>query len=240
MGKLLHRRNDRTDADHDAQIKFALRGVDYALRDLLERLGIGASAKLLHKHDVGFVHAYNVVVSFFGEHILDDVVGDDLGIVHEADQHNDAVDLAVETQLLGFYVYVAGENIVENDVFDEIRFVEFLVVKRFDVGHRNGKHGGNALRHFVAAFDEDDVFYARSRADGAVGVIARSKRIAGIGDVFDYARVFTTHVLDLAAGNDDALFVKYTDLSVDRIPHLVHHALKQFVAHFLSPILTAI
>ena len=42
--------------------------------------------------------------------------------------------IIVEVEFFGFDIYIAGQNVVEDDVFDKAALVVFLVVQVLDVG----------------------------------------------------------------------------------------------------------
>ena len=227
--------NDRADTDMHLEIEFRLNGIDDASRDKLECAGVGSGFKLLNKNYIRFAYVDNVIVSFVGEHILNNVIRDNFAGIHKADKNNDAVYLAVKAKLLGFYINIAGENIVENDVFDKVGLVVFFIIESFDIGEGNRKKRRNALCGIVSALYENYIFDSCVRADGTVGIVTDNLGFVAIGKLIDNVLVNVTDFRKLTAGDNNALVVDYTDFAVDRFSHLINQTLKQLVTHFASP-----
>ena len=228
--QLLDAADHRADADGDLQIKFAGHGVDDALRVGLDALGLLRGFQFLDEHDVVFAHADDIVAALVGEHILNDFKRNGVAVVIvESDQVNDAVDLAVQMQFLGLQINVARKDVIENDVFDKVRFVVFLVVQRLDAGEGNGQQTGDVLGVVPRALDENDILRLPVRAERLIGVPVVHDRARGIGDRLEHQLVGLADAGKLAAGNDDALVVDHADGAVKLFFHLIDKALEQFV-----------
>ena len=54
-------------------------------------------------------------------------------------------------QLTGLGVDVAGQDVVQHDIFDEVCFVELFIVILLDALQADGQHGGKLLRRGIGA-----------------------------------------------------------------------------------------
>lgn len=129
-------------------------------------------------------------------------------------------------QLLGLDVDIAGQDVIEDNIFDERPLVVLLVVKILDVSERDGKQLGHLLRHFVLALDKDDIVRLHACVHGTVGVAARCDDVAGIVQLFAHALSDLADANQFGTGNDYAVLVNHADHAVNRVLHLMNDTLK--------------
>ena len=137
-------------------------------------------------------------------------------------------------KLLALYVNVAGENIVKDYILDKRALVVLFIVKALEIIESNREQKRSLFRRLVLTFNENKILRLRLTSYCAIGIAVIGENSRGVG-------VFITHVLsgladsaELTAGNDNAVFIDYTDNAVDRVLHLMYYPLKQSVRHNFS------
>ena len=137
-------------------------------------------------------------------------------------------------QLFGLDINIAGENIVQNNVFYERRFIVLFVVKNLDISKRNSKNCGKALRRLVLYFNENDLLrLGICRIERFIGVTSDGHDVRRIRHFVTYS---LTHLADLsqfAARNYHTRFIDNTDHAVGGVFHLINNSLEQSVGHNL-------
>ncbi len=134
-------------------------------------------------------------------------------------------------QLAGLGVDIAGQDVVQHHVLDEVGLVELFVVILLDALQADGQHGGKLAGRLVGAFHEHRVIVVLCAGELLVGVTIAHKAVA-CGQALRHKAV--AHFADqvqFRAGNDSAGLIHHADHPVDRIFHLVDHALKYSIGH---------
>ena len=80
-------------------------------------------------------------------------------------------------KLLGLYVNIAGEDIVEDDVLYEGTLIVLFVVKALDVTHRYCEKLGHLLCHLVLALNEYDVLVFAACSHITIGISANCNEL---------------------------------------------------------------
>ena len=91
------------------------------------------------------------------EEILNDLISGDVVGGNDPDQQSYPVDVDVEMQLPGLDVDVAGQDIVQNYIFNEVIAVIFLIVVLLDAGEGDGQNRRIAGGHIIGALDKDSI-----------------------------------------------------------------------------------
>ena len=230
-GKLLHGGDNGTDTYHTLEIELALHVVHDGAGNGVNGFAVCVVLQLLDQNDIRLAYADNVIPGLVGEHILNDVVGHDIGLGLEADQEHRTVGLVIEAKLLGLDVNIAGEDVIKNDVLDKVGLIVLLIVKGLDVREGDGKEGGNALGIVVLTLHEYDVLNAGVGADGTVSIALCGNGVKVVRDLLDDIPMAFTDAGQLAASNDGTLFVNDTNVAVNRLAHLIDQILEQLIAH---------
>ena len=134
-------------------------------------------------------------------------------------------------QLPRFGVDVAGQDVVENDVLDEVRLVEFFVVVLLDALQADGEHGGELLGGSVSALDKDCVVIVLGVGELMVGIPIAHESIPGRLADSGHTLAHLTDLPQLGAGNDGAGLINHADDTIHCVLHLVDHVLEYPVCH---------
>ncbi len=230
-GQVLDVVHDGTDTDGYLGVELGVQGIGDTFRYLFDFLDVGAGLDFLHQYDILLPGGDDVVLVLVREDILDHVKGQHVGLGVELDQEYHPGLLGVEAQLLGLDVDVAGENVVQDDVFDEGALVVLFIVQILDVGKGYGQHRRDLFRELVLPFDEYDILPLGTGADGLVGVAAGGNSVGGVGQLIPHALSHFSDFNKLAACDDDAVVIDHADHAVHSISHLVNDSLKQTIRH---------
>ena len=150
-------------------------------------------------------------------------------MIVEPDKIHDAVDLAVQMQLLSLEINIARKDVVQNDIFNEIRLVVLFVVQSLYAGEGNGEQPGDMLGVVPGPFDEDDIFRLPVRTERLVGTTVVHDCARGIRSRLEYGPVGLADAGQLTACDDYALVVDYADGAVKLFFHLIDKALQRLI-----------
>ncbi len=228
--KLFDAADHRTDTDGNLEVKFTGHGVNDAFGIGFNAFGVLRRLELLDEYDVVLAYADDIVAALVGEHILNDFKRHGVvAVIVEPDKIHDAVDLAVQMQLLSLEINIARKDVVQNDIFNEIRLVVLFVVQSLYAGEGNGEQPGDMLGVVPGPFDEDDIFRLPVRTERLVGTTVVHDCARGIRSRLEYGPVGLADAGQLTACDDYALVVDYADGAVKLFFHLIDKALEQFV-----------
>ena len=226
MCQILDAGDGGTHTDHTVGIELGGEGVDDGAGELLQILGRDTGLDLLDQRDIGLIDIDDKILGLVGEEILYHIKGGYVRLGGDLDQHDNTADVAVEAQLTCLQIDVAGQDIVEDDIFDKIRAVVLFIIILFDGRERYRQELRVLLRDLVTALYKDSVFGSGRRTEGFEGVTVDDKRHGrreGIGgDTF----VHLADASELRASDDYRSLVHYADRSVDRVLHLMNNSLK--------------
>ena len=149
-------------ADDGLDQQLALDGVLDVLGHGDDVLGPLLTRELLDDDDVGLAHGQDEVPLPVGEEVLDDLQRRHIGTVELADEVDGAGHVGDEVQLLGAYVYVAGKDVVGDDVLDEGGLVVLLLVVRACLIHRDGREDAHAAGNGIMPGHEHRVVETRA------------------------------------------------------------------------------
>ena len=121
---------------------------------------------LLDQGDVRLVDIDDEVLVLVREQVLQHIVGGDVVLLGDLHQHAHPADLRVEMELVALQVDVAGQDVVQDHVLDEVAPVVLLVVILLDAaqGHRQDLDKLLGLR--VLARHKHGVLRAGTAAEG--------------------------------------------------------------------------
>ena len=134
-------------------------------------------------------------------------------------------------QLARFGINIAGQDIVQHHVFDEIRFVELFVMILLDVLQADGKKRRIAPRRLVCALYQHGVIVALVGREQMIGKAVAHKAVACRQALGCNAVAHLPDAVEVCAGDDGARLVHNAYHAVDGIFHLINHALKHSVRH---------
>ena len=97
-------------------------------------------------------------------------------------------------QLPRFGVDVAGQDVVQHDVFDKVCLVEFFVVILFDALQADRQHGRKLLGRFIGALHKCSIIVMLGIGELMVGVAVAHKSITSglVGSSYAFS-----HLTDL-------------------------------------------
>ena len=149
---------------------------------------------------------------------------------HANQQHN-TLHVGDEVQFPRLGVDIAGQDVVEHDVLDEVRLIEFFVVILLDALQADGQHSGELLSRGVGALDKDSIVVVLCVGELVIGIAITHKSIPGS---LTHGCNALTHFADLPqfrAGNDGAGLINDADNTIHCVFHLVDHILEYPVCH---------
>ena len=129
-------------------------------------------------------------------------------------------------QLARLYVNIAGQYVIENNVFDEVVSVIFFIVVLLYRSKGDSKYARVLCRNFVSTFYKYSVIGLHMRAERLVCIAVANENIMRIAEVERYEFVRSAHLSKLGAGNDRSGLVDNSDSAVDSFTHLMYHVLK--------------
>ena len=230
-GQVFDVADGRTDADDGLDVMVALQRIDDRGSQLFHIAGVVVGLDLLDQDGVGLADVKDEVLLFVREKTADDVVGGNIIAGGHADQQYDALHVGDKVQLPRLGVDVAGQDIVEHDVLDEVRLVEFFVVVLLDALQADGEHGGELLGGSVSALDKDGVVIVLGVGELMVGIPIAHESIPGRLADSGHALAHLTDLSQLRAGNDGAGLINHADDTIHCVLHLVDHVLEYPVCH---------
>ena len=138
-------------------------------------------------------------------------------------------------QLAGLQIDIAGQDIVQNDVFNKVSAVILFIIILFDAGKGNRQQGCIFRGKFIGPLDKHRIIIFGMGAEGLKGVavadekVRRSQRI-GRNQFHRFA-----DSPQIAARNNHGRFIDDADGSVNHVTHLMDNTLKQPVGHTQFP-----
>ena len=151
------------------------------------------------------------------------------------DEHHPG-DVGGEVQLTGLGVDVAGQDIVQHHILDKVGLVELLVVILLDALEADGQQRGELARSLVSAFHEDGIIVMLCAGELLIGVAIPHEAVSGRQTLCHKALAHLADQIQLRAGDDSAGLIHHADHTVDRVLHLVDHALKYSIGHKWIPL----
>ena len=235
VGELAQMAGGGADADDGFDV---LRLADVAheiFRQGTHLLGGVFARELLDDDDVRLAHGEHKVVLTIREAVLHMLQNGDVVPVELAHQQNGAGHVRGEVQLLGADIYVAGENVVADDILDESGLVVLFLKVRAGLVHADGGENADAARNRVRAGDEDGVLKAR-RAAGENFIRTLRGGEQRLGRIRHGGEVLQPRADGgkLAARDHEALLVHDADDAVRGFLHLNDHALENSTGHSCS------
>ena len=132
-------------------------------------------------------------------------------------------------ELVALQVDVAGKDVVQDHVLDEIAPVVLFVVILLDAAQGNRQDLDKLLGFGVLARHKDGVFRTGTAAKGTEAVLLVLEHLGGDHILRAEALADLADLAQLAAGNDHRGLVPPRRWSVDGVPHLMDDTLKQSV-----------
>ena len=167
-----------TDADDRLDIVVALQGIDDGSGQLFHIAGVVIGLDLLDQHGISLADIKDEVLLLVREQAADDVVGRDIVAGGHADQKHDTLHIGDKVQLSRFGVDIAGQDVIQHDVFDEVGLIKFFVVILFDALQANRQHGRELLSRFIGALDKCGIVVMLGIRELMVGIAVAHKSIA--------------------------------------------------------------
>ena len=124
---------------------------------------------------------------------------------------------------------IAGQNIIQNNILDEIAAVILFIVVLLDAGERDAEHPAHLGGQIIGAGNEHRVFGFHLGAKGFVGDAVAHKQFAVFPKIDRQKVVRLADLGQVAAGNDGGAFVDHADHTVNGVPHLIDQSLEQSV-----------
>ena len=221
-GEVLYADNGSTDTNVYAGVELAAEGISDGTCELFEVLGVESALELLDENDIGLSDIEDEVLVLVREEVLDNVISGDIVCGDDPDEENCTAYLSVEVELTRLDDDIAGENVVEDNVLDEVVAVVLLIVILLDVGESDSENACVLCSGIVNALDEGSVVGLYAGAEGFIGEAVADKDIVGIREIERNELISRAYAGEVAAGDNCSCFVNYTDSSVDRITHLMN------------------
>ena len=210
-------------------------GIHDGAGQLVDILLVDIGLDLLDQGDIRLVDIDDEILVLVREQVLQHVVGGDIILLGDLDQHAHPAHVKVEVQLMGFQIDVPGQDVVQDHVLDEVAPVVFLVVVLLDVIQRHGQdaHELGGLR--VGALHEHGILRPGLSPEGLEGVPPGEEDLA-VGELLRGDPLADLpNPPQLTAGNDHRRLVNDAQRPVDGIPHLMDDPLKQTIGHNATP-----
>ena len=134
-------------------------------------------------------------------------------------------------QLAGLGVDIAGQDVVQHHVLDEVGLVELFIVVLLDALQADGQDGRKLTRRLVRAFHEHCIIVMLCAGELLISVAIAHKAVACGQTLRHKALAHLADQIQLRAGNNSAGLIHHADHPVDRVFHLVDHALKYSIGH---------
>ena len=229
--KILDAVYNGADAHNAVGVELARKRVYNGAGKLIDVARVDVGANLLHERDVRLIDVDDEILVLVREQILHHVVRGNIGLVRHFDEHADAADIRVEAQLAALQINVAGQDVIEDNVFDEIAAVILFIVILLDAVQRNSQKADIFCGFRVVAGDEHCVFRARAAAEGFICVVAGNKCSLRCNVFRRYGFRYFADLAELAARDNHGGLVDDADRAVNGITHLMNDALKQSIGH---------
>ena len=211
-------------------------GIHNAGGQLLHIGAVDALADLLDEDGVRLADIENEVLLLIREQAADHIVSRDIAAGGHAHDEHHTGNIGGKVQLAGLGVDIAGQDVVQHDVLDKVGLIELFVMILFDALQADGEHRGKLASRLVSAFHKHGIVVMLCAGELLVGVTVPHKAVAR-GQAFSHKAL--THLADqvqLGAGDHRAGLIHHADHTVDRVFHLVDHALKYSIGHKWIPL----
>ena len=126
---------------------------------------------------------------------------------------------------------ITRQDVIQHHILDKVRLIEFLVVILLDALQADGQHCRKLTGSFVCAFHKHGIFVMLCAGELLVGVAVLYKPVSGKQALLNKALTHLTDQVQLRAGDHRPHLIHHAHHTVDRIFHLVDHALKYSVSH---------
>ena len=230
-GQILDVADGGADADHGLNVMVTLQRIHNGGGQLFHIAGVVVRLDLLDEDGVRLADVKDKVLLLVREKPADNIIsGNVIAGGHTDEQHN-ALYIGDKVQLTGLGVDVAGQDVVQHDIFDEVCLVELFIVILLDTLQADGQHGGKLLRRGVGALHKDSVVIMLGVRELMVGIAIAHKGIAGRLADGSYALAHLADLPQFGAGNHGTCLVDNADNTVHCVLHLVHHILEYPVSH---------
>ena len=137
-------------------------------------------------------------------------------------------------QLAGLGVDIAGQDVIQHHVLDEVGLVELLVVVLLDALQADGEQAGKLSGSLVGAFHIHGVIVVLVGAELMVAAAVLDEAVAGQALGHKAVPHLADHV-QIGTGNHGAGLIHHTDHPIDGVLHLVDNTLKHSVCHNTLP-----
>ena len=211
-------------------------GVHDAGGQLLHIGAVDALADLLDQDGVRLADVEDEVLLLVGEQAAHHVVSGNVAAAGDADDEHHAGDVGGKVELTGLGVDVAGQDVVQHHVLDKVGFVELLVVILLDALQADGQHSGKLACSLVRTFHKNGIIVMLCAGELLVGVAIPHEAVTGRQTLCHKALAHLADQIQLRAGDDSAGLIHHADHAVDRVLHLVDHALKYSIGHKWIPL----
>jgi len=192
---------------------------------------VDALADLLDQHGIGLADVEHKVLLLVREQAADHIISRDVAAGSHAHDEHHAGNVGGKVQLAGLGVDIAGQDVVQHHVLDEVGLVELFVMILLDALQADGQHGGKLAGRLVGTFHEHRVIVVLCAGELLVGVAIAHKAVPCGQALRHKAVAHFPDQVQFRAGNDSAGLIHHADHPVDRIFHLVDHALKYSIGH---------
>ena len=186
---------------------------------------------LLDQHRIRLADIEDEILLLVREQTADHIVGGNVVGTGDADQKHHPLHVRDKMQFPGLGINIAGQNIVQHHILDEIGLVELFIVILLDALQTDGQHGSKLFCRLVRPFHKDSVIVVLGTRKLVVSAAIAHEGIAG-GQTL--CRESLAHLADLAqlgTGNDRTGLVHDTNHTVHCVLHLVYHILEYPVCH---------
>ena len=130
--QILDAHNGSTDAHIYSCIELARKCIGDGTCQLFQILGLNIVLYFLNKHDIALGNVENEILGLVGEQAAHHIVGGNVVAGGDADQQHHAGYIGCKVQLPRFGVDVAGQNVVQHHILNEVGAVKLFVVILLD------------------------------------------------------------------------------------------------------------
>ena len=211
-------------------------GVHDAGSQLLHIGAVDALADLLDQHGVGLADIEHKVLLLVREQAADHIVSGDVAAGGHAHNEHHAGNIGGKVQLTGLGVDIAGQDVVQHHVLDEVGFVELFIVVLLDALQADGEQGRKLARSLVRAFHKHGIVVMLCAGELLIGVAIPHKAVTGRQALCHKALAHLSDQVQLRAGDHSAGLIHHTDHTIDGVFHLVDHALEYSIGHKWIPL----
>ena len=139
-------------------------------------------------------------------------------------------------QLSGLGVDIAGQDVVQHHILDEVGLVELFIVILLDALQADGQHRRELTGGLVRALHEDSIVVVLGAGELLIGVAIPHKTVARCQALRHKAFAHFSDQVQLRAGDHCTGLIHHADHTVDCVFHLVDHALEYSIGHKWIPL----